>query len=681
MVPKLCAVFALFILLPLSIFCQGITLLYRGIDTLGFGDSLNWVQIDPPSGQTPIYKVPTYLDDVVFSKSRSNKSAVYVRFSYDDTLSIGGGEGSFCHKMFVYGTLLDFTQPLGETGAPISVHTKNGGALIMDSAAVLNAGMVYVYGEDPNVTGLVVRNSQFGANAAHNLDLVNAYLMTDGRASFFRSSILGFYIGNSPDYTDAGGYKKGGGIVADSCTFNIGSFIMGDNSADTITNCFFIPNGINDGGLKFFVGKNSRFVSANDSIMVHYGTLEMTTSGSVFNGNIRGWYLRFKQEDVNNSLPNIINGNVHITEDEAAGLSGSVKISGNLSNGYPADGCPYCIAPVYVDGKLGMTIGNDLNFGNKITLSNCSDAEYCHHKIEFYGENDSYIDWKLGFPVDTFVVNKSNCAKVTCPNGLYVVGETRIAKGQLKLTPNPLYPYSYIAVGNTIIEKGGGIFLAKDSLGHKARVAMAGILEDKNTTSDSLCTGFSNPYSGVVIKNASISDAGDVNLIANISDEKVILYWTRSYSSVPKYFLIEKGLDNLIFKPLAKIDGAGRHSSPLYQFLDTTGIKRKTFYRLKVFNLNGSLGTSNVISISPSEETEVAIYPNPVADRLTIKIPAGFGKSSVRVFNINGALIARKESFGENNLLSIDLPNLPGGLYAVEIISADVRKVLKFVKD
>lgn len=59
---------------------QGVTLLYKGGNTDRWNDALNWVQINTPSGQTPIHQVPTELDAVVFSSAQSGLSSVSMRF-------------------------------------------------------------------------------------------------------------------------------------------------------------------------------------------------------------------------------------------------------------------------------------------------------------------------------------------------------------------------------------------------------------------------------------------------------------------------------------------------------------------------------------------------------------------------------------------------------------------------
>ena len=111
----------------LTIFCmyvfgassQSITLLYTGGNSGNYTDSLSWVQINVPSGQTPVHRVPTSIDDVVFSKAQSGLSYLYFTINSGDAFKIGGDSSSFCRRMYIRGMEVYFdystTQDYGAT--------------------------------------------------------------------------------------------------------------------------------------------------------------------------------------------------------------------------------------------------------------------------------------------------------------------------------------------------------------------------------------------------------------------------------------------------------------------------------------------------------------------------------------------------------------------------------------
>src|SRR5690606_5746099 len=101
----------------------------------------------------------------------------------------------------------------------------------------------------------------------------------------------------------------------------------------------------------------------------------------------------------------------------------------------------------------------------------------CNFKLEFFGNTDTHINWYGGgFPVDTLIINKTNCAKLSVENSLYVSGATRILGGQLVLNPNENISYKFVNAGNLNIANGAGLFLRRNAAGVAANMAIAGSL-------------------------------------------------------------------------------------------------------------------------------------------------------------------------------------------------------------
>ncbi len=479
----------------ISVYSQGITLLYK--NDLGWNNPLSWIQMNTPVGQIPIQRVPTYLDGVVVSQALSGIASVSVGGPVDvnagDSNIIGGGTSSICRSMHVSNTTIyfDYKTNFYDGGAPVNVYTSNGGYVLLDSGAVLEHGQFFLHGGNPAIKDLQVIDSKFGTYTQHNADWAGLHLEDSGWAKFIGSSFDGFNL--STDLDD----KSKGGLYAENSSFNASSFVLAGHTVDTFLNSSIEPNG-NNVGVTFLIGRNASFVSENASIFsVLTGGVNFTTSGSVFNGNVTGWTINFRQEDPANPLPNIINGDVILREAQSAGISGDVKISGNLVNYTPSIGFDYDTDAVIVNGARVFNIGGIINFGDTTSIINCV-QDYCHYKLEFFGNGNSNVDWNIGFPVDTLIINKSGCAKVTSTNSLYVAGATRIESGQLLLEPNDTIPYKFVCAGNVDIAQGGGLFLRKDAAGIVANMAVGGTVTDHNNTADSTCAGLSNPYGGII---------------------------------------------------------------------------------------------------------------------------------------------------------------------------------------
>ena len=548
----------------------------------------------------------------------------------------------------------------------------------MDSGTILHAGQFRLHGGNPDVAGLDVRDSKFRQETQHNRVNAELYLEDNGKAHFKRSSFAGFYFGSIKN--SEGIYANGGGIYADSSTFNAGSFIMGDNSVDTFTNSSIIPNGINDGGVQFLIGRNSSFVSENDTIFVYYGTLIFTTSGSVFNGNITGWYFNFAQEDTTHPLPNIINGDVVITEDPAAGISGDLKISGNITGYMPAAGFP--VTPhVIVNGTNAFDIAGIRNFGDGVVIKNCV-QDFCHYKLEFFGNKNSNIFWNVGFPVDTLIINKIGCAKVTCTNSLYVAGATRIESGQLALEPNENIHYKFVCAGNVDIFQGGGLFLRRNSNGIVANMAVAGTITDYNSTQDSICEGLSNPYNGLITHYSATLPVTLVDFSGKYRDKSITLNWSTENELNTKYFTVEKRYDQVTFIPLSNVIASGNMQSlKNYSYNDKGFLKAVNYYRLKSVDADGRYSYSKIIAVAAPNDNAIILYPNPVRDKLILKLHDAYSQMIIRIADLAGR-VKRQMTFNQGVTdIYINTADLPAGTYSLIIHSANLQRTISFIKE
>lgn len=482
---KLTAFLFLLLLASVASFSQGITLLYKGGGSGGWNDASNWIQINQPVGQAPVQRIPTEYDHVIFSKSMSGLNSA--GFAYEDSVVIGGNKttGNRCRSMRISNMHVGFGS-YSDYAAPIHVYTTNGGQLRIDSSAYLSDGNLILHGGNKNIYDLEIIDSKYGRLFTHAV-WSSVTLKPTARAKFINSSLEGWHIGS---------YPKGGEVYAENCTFMTPSFILGESSKASILNCS-IANGNNFITLNFGIGPGSDFISRNVEIK-SFHLAEIYTSGSVLKANITCQYygdIQFSQYDYAKPLPNIIDGNV-IFHTGPMRVGGDLKISGNLIN-QASDLLMYDdTSRVLINGQhifttAGISLYRDNN-GNPCT------GDHCRFKLELIGDTDTEVVWSAGFPVDTLIINKMNCAKVTFQNSLYVAGETRIQSGQLALDPNNTIPYKMVSAGDINISPGGSLFLRRNSAGQPASIAVGGAINDANTAVDTTCAGFANPYNGIV---------------------------------------------------------------------------------------------------------------------------------------------------------------------------------------
>ncbi|MFA6923373.1 MAG: YCF48-related protein [Bacteroidales bacterium] len=75
---------------------------------------------------------------------------------------------------------------------------------------------------------------------------------------------------------------------------------------------------------------------------------------------------------------------------------------------------------------------------------------------------------------------------------------------------------------------------------------------------------------------------------------------------------------------------------------------------------------------------DIMLYPNPVADKLTLELPQTSKQSTITIYNINGAELIKQQAI--TNKTQIDISTLPSGIYFVKLITdktVEVRKIIK----
>ena len=650
-----------FLLVFASLHAEGITLLYKS--DMGWNDPLSWLQINTPVGQTPIQRVPTEEDDVVFSFSMSGISSV--RFKTDDVypdFNIGGSNDNGptrCKSMHVSNTTISFDNDWIIDGAPnVNVYTSNGGFVIIDSGSNMLHGRLELHGGNPAITDLQILHSTYGVLFSH-ADWTSIEWDGNARLRLVGSTLGGFrFVGYSA-----------GNIFIDSCTIETNSFMLGDNSTATLLNSTVTNNGTNV-YLKFLIGRNSNFISANVKVL-SYSILEFTTSGSELNGDIGtleggGGGFDIVQEDPANLLPNIINGNITAPGIETLTVEGDLKISGNLS-GFAYDIINIPI-PILVNGQQVFTAAG---FGGR-----------GHYKLEFYGSTNSNISWNGGFPIDTLIINKTGCAKVTFDSSLYVAGATRIQKGQLALNPNAGYPYKFVCAGDLDIAVGGGLLLRKDAAGITANMAIGGTLTDHNPVADSTCEGLSNPYNGTITFYTPLLPVTLLEFNGKYQRQTVTLNWSTERETNTKYFTIEKSFDQSPFIPLVNVTASGNtQSRKNYQYTDDNPLKAINYYRLKMVDADGRFTYSKVIAIAVPMGNVITVFPNPVKDKLSIRLTGISEQTEIIIADTKGTVVKKFELKAGITDASVNTVGLPAGVYSISFQSGKSKTTQQLIKE
>jgi hypothetical protein len=171
---------------------------------------------------------------------------------------------------------------------------------------------------------------------------------------------------------------------------------------------------------------------------------------------------------------------------------------------------------------------------------------------------------------------------------------------------------------------------------------------------------------------------GDVNRMS----------WSTGSEENTAYFEVERSKDGIQFTPVGRVAAAGNSTSTLlYSFNDMSPLSGVSYYRLRMVDLDGSQGYSNVISLERSVKGTdlVNLYPNPVTDLLNYELAAEYNDEvSIKILDNFGRTVHAELVLlsAGNNSRTISTSKLPAGLYYLSITCCEGKVITqKFVKD
>lgn len=162
---------------------------------------------------------------------------------------------------------------------------------------------------------------------------------------------------------------------------------------------------------------------------------------------------------------------------------------------------------------------------------------------------------------------------------------------------------------------------------------------------------------------------------------KVKLQWTSSSEVNVSHFIIERSSDGVHFSPIATVQAAGNSQSDInYSKEDTDPLSGKSYYRLKMVDIDGGSEYSAVRAVLFSATPQVKIIGNPVTNKLELvtSSAANFSKQEWIIVSVTGQAIKRGTiSPGRTE---INVSNLLPGNYWVRVMINDQVQALPFIK-
>lgn len=169
---------------------------------------------------------------------------------------------------------------------------------------------------------------------------------------------------------------------------------------------------------------------------------------------------------------------------------------------------------------------------------------------------------------------------------------------------------------------------------------------------------------------------------AEAQDAQVRLSWATATEVNNDYFQVERSADGMKFEAIGNsIKGGGTTTEPLqYEYIDRAPLPGFSYYRLKQVDFNGQTDYSDVVVLRMEgvANNEAIIFPNPVNDQFQVLWGGEKAIDRIRLLDAKGQELA-VDAIIDNKQAKVEIQTLPPGVYFLELLSGQERKIERIV--
>ena len=176
-------------------------------------------------------------------------------------------------------------------------------------------------------------------------------------------------------------------------------------------------------------------------------------------------------------------------------------------------------------------------------------------------------------------------------------------------------------------------------------------------------TGFSSFY--ITADNATPLPVTLVSFNAKKQESAILLSWQTTEEIDSDRFDIQHSIDAKQWAEIGTVASNGE-SKKLQSYTHThlSPATGQNFYRLKMVDMDGSFAYSRIASVEIYQDSEVNLFPNPVAGQ--VKITSNVSILGYKLVSITGQIV--REQFQQNSrTIHVTLSNVLPGLYVMQL--------------
>ncbi len=169
-----------------------------------------------------------------------------------------------------------------------------------------------------------------------------------------------------------------------------------------------------------------------------------------------------------------------------------------------------------------------------------------------------------------------------------------------------------------------------------------------------------------------------INFNASVQNNNVQLLWSTAQEFNMLKYEIEKSSNGIAYN---KIGEVAAHNSYINQYNFNDVLNNGTiFYRLKIISTDGSSKWSKVVVVNSKNTSALAAFPNPVVNEVYVTHKKATVNATMELFAITGALLLKSTIETNSTQSTLELSNLPKGIYQLVYTNGSEKETISLLK-
>lgn len=172
-----------------------------------------------------------------------------------------------------------------------------------------------------------------------------------------------------------------------------------------------------------------------------------------------------------------------------------------------------------------------------------------------------------------------------------------------------------------------------------------------------------------------------LSINAALENKQTKIAWATSNEVNTKNFVVEKSSDARDFFSIGSVAAKGNGSiTNNYSFMDANPYDGVTYYRLKIFDRDGSFSYSPILKVEAKGKSVISIYPNPATDHIMVNHPRAAAGSSLQLLTADGRKVKQYPVASGSEQTYLSMETLAKGNYLLLFTNNTESITIKLVK-